>query len=223
MGHNELPDVADDYHELELPDVTLFGVDTINFPSLQRAAMMCELEIKFGAVRLLCGGIEHSEEAYSKFIIQDLHTQFFTSHVLIFQADGYVLNASAWNPEWLQYDYIGATWGYKDGMNVGNGGFSLRSKRLMKIVSELAEYPYHPEDHVICRQLRHTLENAGMRFAPEEVANQFSIEAYGVEKWDGANKYNGQFGFHGWNVDFGSLHNAPVKTKKYDVSKKRFV
>ncbi len=225
MGHNqEQADTAADYYEKELPDVTLFGLDSQAPERLKYAAEICQLEIKFGHVALLHDRSIDSKEKYSEFIIRHLHTQFVTSHILVIQHDGYILNPEAWRDEWLEWDYIGATWVYKDGMNVGNGGFSLRSRRLMKFIAEeIQPHYYHPEDHVICRIYRKHLENNGFKFAPEEVANQFSIEAYGTDKLEGANCYSGQFGFHGWGVDFGNLPNAPRRPKTYSNKLKKFV
>lgn len=65
-----------------------------------------------------------SKEEYSRYCIKELHKQVQTDFMLVIQWDGYVLNANAWNPEWLKYDWIGAPWEwYTDGMQVGNGGF----------------------------------------------------------------------------------------------------
>jgi glycosyltransferase involved in cell wall biosynthesis len=223
MGHGkELPDVAEGFNELELLDVTLIGVDTNHYADLQYAAMISQLNIKFGDVQLLGpNNIDISnKEEYNRFIIKDLYKYVSTPYMLIIQGDGYVLNYEAWSNHFFKHDYIGATWVYKDGMNVGNGGFSLRSTGLMAYVSAHAT-EYYPEDHVICRLMRPELEKIGYRFAPEEVANRFSIEAYSTDKLEGANKYTGQFGFHGWHVDYtdsGLLH---VPTKPQTMLQKR--
>lgn len=137
-------------------------------------------------------------EGYSEFCIKNMAEHVDTDHVLIIHPDGYILNPSAWSNDFLQYDYIGATWWYKDNKNVGNGGFSLRSKKLLDILANLDLDRYHPEDDIICRGIRPYLDEQGIKFAPEEVANRFSIEAYGVQD----NRYNGAFGFHGKHVDF---------------------
>lgn len=230
LGHNELPDTADDFYDLHLPDVTLIGVDCFRFDLLKRAAHISSLGIKFGATKLITyhhGDGDNpfiktisypisNKEQYSEFVIKHIAEYVNTSHMLIIQSDGFVLNPNAWDDSWLQYDYIGATWLYKDGMNVGNGGFSLRSKKLMSIMSTFDIRNFHPEDSVICRLYRSKLEDMGIKFAPEEVANKFSIEAYGSSLIEGANKYSGQFGFHGYNVDFSTANNIIIKpTKKW--------
>lgn len=200
MGHNhQEPDRAGDFKFLTLPDVTLFGIDAHDPEGIVRAGKISQRDIEFGAVKIITERLFSGREAYSKFIMKDLDRYINTSHVLIIHADGYVLNWKAWRNEWLQYDYIGATWWYKDNMNVGNGGFSLRSKKLQHILATNDIEYLHPEDHHICRTYRKSLEeNFGIKFAPEEVANQFAIEGYNSPD----NAYNNQFGFHGFHVDF---------------------
>lgn len=202
MGHdNEIPDYSHDFKTLHLPDVTLFGIDAHDPEGLKRAAEISQIDINFGAVNIITERLFSGREAYSKWIIENLCDQFTTSHVLIIHPDGYVLNPQQWQDSWLQYDYIGAVWEWYDSHQVGNGGFSLRSKRLCLAVQELYRSGViteaHPEDDVICRQHRKQLEDMGMRFAPVDVARQFSIEA-----WRNPRPVaDTQFGFHGRNLD----------------------
>lgn len=195
MNHTEQPDVADDFYYWDLPDVTLIGVDS-NPGRLKKAADKCTKWIKFGAVKLITHSIT-SKEQYSDFCIKDLYKHVDTSHMLICQHDGYVNNWQAWDNDWLQYDYIGAPWHYNDGMAVGNGGFSLRSRRLMEIVaSDRNITQHHPEDHHICRTYRPYLESKyGIKFAPIEVAEKFSFEGY----LQPGKVLKDQFGVHGVN------------------------
>lgn len=198
MGHTG-GDFAQDFKMLSLPDVTLFGIDAHDPAGITRAAEISQRDIDFGNVKIITERLFSGREAYSRFILKDLAKYIETSHVLIIHADGYVINWEAWDNSWLQYDYIGATWWYKDNMNVGNGGFSLRSKRLQDILAaqNIPDEYLHPEDHCICRIYRESLErDFGIKFAPEEVANKFSIEAYNTP----ANRYVNSFGFHGVHV-----------------------
>jgi glycosyltransferase involved in cell wall biosynthesis len=209
MGHNEPPDVADDFYNLLLPNVTLIGVDCIDINRLIRAATISTKDIQFGDVKLL-SSFQHdkgtmikrlqTKQEYSEFVMKELYKYVKTDYALIFQYDGYVLNWQAWDNEFLNYDYVGATWWYKDGMNVGNGGFSLRSRKLLQILANDTKITnYHPEDDIICRVHRPYLENEyGIKFAPEEIANKFSIEAYNSPD----TLYKGQFGYHGHYVRF---------------------
>lgn len=217
MGHGgggEEPDTADDFKPLSLPQVTLFGADGKDTARLRLAAHISEENIQFGAVYLIGKDSPwelNSIEAYSEFMIKYLDQVIHTSHALVIQHDGYVLNWEAWKDEWLEYDYIGAPWWYKDGKNVGNGGFSLRSKKLIRILAidpkiELT----HPEDHHICRTYRPYLEKEyGIKFAPEEVAKEFSIEG-----WKGDRNYKGQFGFHGHAV---KKPKSPIETNQKEM------
>lgn len=198
MGHSgvgkEAPDTADDFKPLSLPNVTLICVDT-NPERVKAPLEECTRYINFGAVKVISDVPIKSKEQYSKFCIQQLYKYVDTEFMLIFQWDGYVKNWKAWDNDFLNYDYIGATWWYKDGMNVGNGGFSLRSRKLMQIVAQDPHIrQFHPEDDAICRKYRRFLEvKHGIKFAPEEVAKRFSIEGYKQAKTSWTN----EFGFHG--------------------------
>lgn len=206
MNHNEEMDVAADFCQLSLEDVTLIGATGSDLPGLIKAADISCRDIKFGAVRLLSHlpsndprviSIEPllSKEAYNEFIVRKLHKYVDTPYLLIIQSDGYVLNWKAWNDVFLKYDYIGASWWFKDGMNIGNGGFSLRTKALMQHAAKVMVATY-PEDQQICRLQRGKFDE--FQFAPAEVADRFSIEAHNTP----AQGYNGAFGFHGYNVDY---------------------
>lgn len=206
--------------KLPLKDVTLVGADCFDVTRLVKAVDVSCSGIDFGAVKIFSdqgnderiikiGRIANKAE-YSVFIMKFLAQYIDTSHLLIVQHDGFVLNADAWNDKWLQYDYIGAPWMWYTEKNVGNGGFSLRSKRLHTILAtdpniipqnEPRVTTNKEEDHCICRIYRNYLEaKYKIKFAPIEVAEKFSIEAWSVTP--PGNKYNGQFGFHGRSVDF---------------------
>lgn len=197
MGHVG-GDVACDYYDLELPTVTLFGIDAHDPEGLKRAAEISQKHIKFGAVEIITDhDYFRGREGYSEFIIKRLNEFVETDHVLIIHSDGYPVNYKAWDNKFLEYDYGGATWWYKDNMNVGNGGFSLRSKKLLEICAKLEDDNFHPEDSYLCRTIRTWLEKEhDVKFMPEEMANRFSIEAYGTID----QSYNGAFGFHGFHV-----------------------
>jgi hypothetical protein len=89
------------------------------------------------------------------------------------------------------YDYCGALWNERDGLNNGNGGFSWRSKKLCEALGkdEIIEI-YTPEDVSICRIYRRYLEgNYGFKWATDEIAEVFSFELKEPK--------NKTFGFHG--------------------------
>jgi Protein of unknown function (DUF5672) len=114
-----------------------------------------------------------------------------TSHALNIQYDGWVLDASRWRDEFLEYDYIGAPWPWHPNRRVGNGGFSLRSTKLLRFLRDhMDEFPLtqRPEDDLLCRVYRPALEAHGFRWAPERLARQFSFER---------DTPRPAFGFHG--------------------------
>lgn len=178
---------------LLLPDVTVVAITTRDYGETI-AAIKKTLEQITPARTIFFSDVVYAGEdfeciqigkmnwlEYNRFVICELHKYIQTSHILLIQHDGYVLDASAWTDEFLKYDYIGAPWGYKDGRNVGNGGFSLRSKKLHFIIAHASLIQengvFAPEDEVICRLYRKILEeNYGIKFAPEDLADRFSFE-----------------------------------------------
>src|ERR1041385_6587322 len=132
---------------------------------------------------------------YTSFCMRQMPARISTRFVLIVQWDGYVVDPTAWRPEFTRYDYIGSVTLHvePDGERkwiVGNGGFCLRSRRLLDVLPILPIVPGLPEDLIICHTFRTTLErDHGIRFAPEKVANRFSFEQ----------RRTGEptFGFHG--------------------------
>ena len=131
-----------------------------------------------------------SRADYSRFMLQDLAEHITTTHALCIQWDGFVLKGSAWDPRFLEWDYIGAVWPhFRDGHNVGNGGFSLRSRRLLLACRDLSFNPHDGEDVIVCRLNRPQLEERGIQFAPEAVARKFAYER--------TQPTGEEFGFHG--------------------------
>jgi len=190
---------------IELPNVTVIIVDTKNYAGAIHAIKKTLEQIKPAETIWFTdrGGFDlpgvtispiapiKSKADYSRFIIKGLAQAFKTSHCLVIQHDGYVINGDAWDNEFLKYDYIGAPWLYQDERNVGNGGFSLRSLTLQTALwqddsIEIVE----PEDEIIGRLYRRHLEYKwDIKFAPEYVAHRFSYELH--------EPYGKTFGFHG--------------------------
>lgn len=177
-----------------LPHVTLVIVDTVNY-ALAIKAINKSLEqitparvVFFTDIGMNLPGIDvinikhlYSKDDYSQFMIKELGKyKFTTSHMLVIQADGYVLDGDQWTDEFLKYDYVGSPWLYIDGRNVGNGGFSLRSVELHKFLAtdEFIQC-YNNEDDVICRMYRGYLEKKyHCTFAPEKLAHRFAFELH---------------------------------------------
>lgn len=102
-------------------------------------------------------------------------------YCLIVQHDGMAINSDAWTNDFYNYDFIGAqSWKFLNPPVVGNGGFSMRSRKLMQALKQMSIPPDHNndgEDAQICRYYRDDLQqNYGIKFAPAHVADRFSIE-----------------------------------------------
>jgi hypothetical protein len=122
-----------------------------------------------------------------------------TDYALVVHLDGYIVHPEKWDSAWLEYDYIGAPWPHQE-VGVGNGGFCLKSRRLMNRVASLP-WQDMPGDLLICSYYRQTLVREGYRFAPVSVAAQFSVE-HPVPETPSAT-----FGFHGdWNYPKWTTH-----------------
>ncbi len=174
---------------IKLPDVTLICLTNKDFEGHKHAIDMSCDGIEFGAVKIIWDEKCTSIDEWNRKIIQDLHKYVDTSHALLIHADGYVINPELWNPDWLNYDYIGAPWplpqddySYRDEdgelQRVGNS-ISLRSKKLMELVATREWKPYFGntnEDGFISCHNRKWLEFNGCTFAPLDVAIHFSRE-----------------------------------------------
>ena len=190
-------------------DVTLICIDSIDTKRADRALGFCCEKIPFKHFKLLTSlPIEKPWHVsipydalnmfmvlnyYSDFCIRHLWKYFETSHCLIVQHDGWIVNPAAWRDEWLEYDYIGCVseWS-EEGVTGkgGNGGFSLRSRRLMELAARIADET-HEEDvilsHARPRGRRDDFESAGLKFAPNSVQRLWGYDAQ---------YYRGEFGHH---------------------------
>lgn len=202
MGHGsaEDMDVAWDFPRLKLPSVTLIGADSYFPEGLLAASEVCQRHIEFGAVKMLTEPLFSGREAYSKFCLTEMYKYVDTEHFLIIHPDSMVVNPWAWDDKWLQYSLIGADWPWlPERESCGNGGFSLRSRKMMEYVATLKLDRYHEEDVVLC-ELRPHLEEKGFKFAPRSECRKFSMEAWGWDYMEAGRNYAGQFGYHGSNI-----------------------
>lgn len=166
---------------------------------------------------------EFSYEDYNRFMIEGMNQYIDTDFILHIQYDGFILNPKAWDDKFLEYDYIGALWPVDldddpqvtESTRVGNGGFTLRSKKLLNILATKYKYDNslskywnkpHNEDALICRKWRPELEKQGIKFAPPDVAAKFSIEYEHQKEYEGQTfkdvKSIKTFGFHYKNIKF---------------------
>ncbi len=207
---------------LSLPNVTLLAVSSVELEGTDLALRISSHDIEFGHIKFLCSEDWVSSDpkiqtlkiprldfiGYSRFILCDLVRYVDTPYCLVIQADGFVLNANQWRSEFFDYDYIGAPWPYDLKLgnipldltknSVGNGGFSLRSKKLLdetaKINFDYLSLPTASEDLIVCHFLYDQMIGAGINFPSPELAAQFSIESPTASY--GQNPQTA-FGFHG--------------------------
>ena len=132
---------------------------------------------------------------HSRICLNDVPDLVETNWALYVQYDGFPTQPQFWSDEFLEYDYIGAPWQTKEpGWDVGNGGFSLRSRKLMDLAKLIKQNKFGPdlewlEDQLICVTHRRWLMGNGVKFAPKELADKFSHEH--------PTGYAESFGFHG--------------------------
>jgi hypothetical protein len=191
-----------------LGNVSLVCVES-RYPALARFAIdRCLMQATFKECLLLTPLIHElpdyirqvvippigSIEAYSDFMVRGLGDYFSGSHVLVIQWDSFIVRGDLWDPRFLDYDYIGAPWPHRP-VGVGNGGFSLRSRKLVDALRHIAMPATHPEDYVICEAHGEELSSRyGIRFAPLEVARQFAYE--GIVPAAPTFGFHGIFNFH---------------------------
>ncbi len=193
---------------LSLPHVTLLCADCLNGERAVVALERSKLGVEFGGVKLLTSekiaaqfqGYPHLETVppinsindYSAFCIKEIHKYCPTTHFLLVQHDGCVLNPEAWEHAWNNYDYIGPLFEQElpvTAESVGTGGFSYRSKRLAALCSQLTpawdgsnsyngydgKNNWGHEDGVICKYLRRALTSQNLVFGTPEVAAKFAF------------------------------------------------
>ncbi|MBN9563114.1 MAG: hypothetical protein J0H14_20675 [Alphaproteobacteria bacterium] len=187
-----------------IPNTTLCLIDTryhrLSERAARRCAECCEFERRLyfsdrpwdldGFVFHRVAPLESIHE-YNRLIVRGLADHIDTDHVLVVQYDGFIAEPECWSHDFLDYDYIGAPWPQFDTHNVGNGGFSLRSRRLLTVLRDMkVELDGRAEDVAICQVWRNRLEqHHGIRFAPADVARRFSYES--------GPYFGPSFGFHG--------------------------
>jgi hypothetical protein len=195
---------------IQLPHVDLVAMDGVDGKRLIKAVTSTLRDLKFRRVLLWAPEpveelkavvdeyryFKSDYEGWNRFMVKELWKYIPNGFCLFIHHDGYVLNGKAWRDAFMNFDYIGAPWWYNDGINVGNGGFSFRSKKFLDVSNEFEWDRYHPEDHRLIREHGHIMQAKGIKFAPEIMASKFALEAN--RKW--GRVWNGQFGFHNVNI-----------------------
>lgn len=170
---------------LDLPGITLVAVYNICHELTLAAVDECLRRARFGDVKLFTDvplgrdviPIKQGFDAFAWATHYEVPKHIKTSHILSVQWDSWIVNPEAWRSEFLDYDYIGAPWWYQR-YNVGNSGFTIRSKRLIDFIAANRDrFPIRePEDDVLCRTYRPLLESFGFRWPSTQVAARFAFE-----------------------------------------------
>ncbi len=189
---------------LRLPEVTLILLSGIGYR--QRANVHAlnysQKEIEFGAVKYIQLGEIKDIDSWSRAAIYELPKYVETEYCLLIHENGFVVNPQSWNPEWLNYDFIGSPWplpqdsiSYRDEegniVRVGNS-VSIRSKKLLDLAATREwkpYYGYYNEDGFITCHNRRWLEKNGCTFAPLESAKHFGRELDIPENQDVQNPF----------------------------------
>ena len=190
---------------LDLPTVTLLAVDTADPALALRALQRSASAIRFARVLLLTAnepsdcaideGVEVRPirpialgQSYSDFVLRQLTDHVETPHALLVRWDGYVVNPDAWDPRFLNCDYISAKSSRQsDGLRVANGVFSLISRKLLRD----AGLPSTEAEGVTIGHARRAMleRKHGIVFADEALADRFAFDL--------AYPSGGPFGFQG--------------------------
>jgi hypothetical protein len=206
---------------LELPDVTLVLIDNVAqelsaisvWNALQKIEPKETLIFSHKPTFDLPGlkWVKPAAESWVETLWKEVPKFIETSHYLVLQWDSGVLNPEAWNPDFLRFDYIGAPWPWHKTYSVGNGGFSLRSKRLGETLANMptAVVPTGiNEDDYLCRHMQsYLVKTHGFKWASAAVASYFSIEHGNLI----ADAY--PFGFH-------DCRNWPFVLEKADLNRR---
>jgi Protein of unknown function (DUF5672) len=193
---------------LDLSRVTLLFVETQAHAITKRVIDDCLTKATFGDVLVYSDKpelipITGSRSRYEivpffpdkveagKFYYSAAMAKVETDFALMLEWDGGIYDPSKWKPEFFNYDYIGAPWNMRrnEQCTVGNGGFTLMSKRFGHFICENAEKYPACTDMDVCRNRRQFYDEAGFRWPDRELASYFS--------WELGQRNPDHFGFHG--------------------------
>lgn len=155
-----------------------------------------------------------SHRQYNDFCLR-LNNYSDNQYILIVQNDSFITNADIWTDEFLNYDYIGAPWTEKQATEwgipnrVGNGGFSLRSKKFLEYSSQFKDCGGANEDGFLTNFTLPYSNNFGIKYAPVDIAYRFSVELPNQNDVYDPDKH---FGFHGNHLY--DVAEKYIKTKK---------
>lgn len=214
---------------MQLKNIDLIGIDT-NHPQLAiDSLLISSRDIEFGRIVLFtCADKSEFDQEqvkniefihidrfkeyidYSTFCLR-LADYLHNDYVLITHYDSFIINPELWTDEFLKWDYTGAPWAqvhckaWGNLVNpVGNGGFCLRSRKMLEFSARFMSTNGNNEDGFLTNVKLDFAIRSGIRFAPVELAYRFSV--HHLEDVGGVFEPEKYFGFHG-------MHNFPISLR----------
>lgn len=197
---------------IKLSNVDLIIIDCLNINKALSVLCHCSEMIEFGSSKIFShikpfDIPEHIEfikidqldsiEKYSDFCLK-LNLFISNDYVLLIQTDGFILNPELWNDKFLDYDYIGSPFpNFGDLPNdIGNGGFSLRSKKFLNYATTFETTNGQAEDMFLTVDHYKDALDYGINFPDLQIALKFA-SSYDLPQYK-INHYqqNEHFGFH---------------------------
>ena len=206
-------------------NITLVGIDGLGteYESYITIFDLCSRELNFfKKILFTCADISPvdgidiikipklSYKDYQLFCLNGVAKHIKTDYALFIQSDGFINDGKNWTNEFLEYDYVAQPWLHDTIPNrfpwvsspeesVGEGGFSLRSKKLLDLISSLGEEQLKQyvnsganEDIVISVILRKYLKQSGCKICPPDLGKKFCA---GINNFN-LSKLDTSFGFH---------------------------
>lgn len=190
---------------LDLSNVTLVIVATRGHAISRIAVSECLQRANFGDVLIYTNDKERvgpfdaryydvpdwpNKNEAGRFYYSEAMAKVETPYALLIEWDGGIRDVTKWRSDFFDYDYIGAPWVVSDNNKVGNGGFTLMSKRLGDFIcANRAKYPCLT-DFDVCRRWRQTFEReGGFKWPDASVAADFA--------WELGPRSPNNFGYHG--------------------------
>ena len=141
----------------------------------------------------------YSRNGYSDFCLR--LTNYCNNDFLLYtQNHAFIINPECWDNKYLEYDYIGAPWTSKMIMSwnminrVGNGAFSLRSKKFLDFSNQFSSCEGWNEDGYLTNFRLKDALSSFIKFPDADLAFKFSCESLEINQiFDPKN----HFGFHG--------------------------
>lgn len=114
-----------------------------------------------------------------------------TDFALMLEWDGGIFDPKMWHDEFFDFDYIGAPWPdrHTNPHSVGNGGFTLMSKRLGHFIIQNTARHSVATDMDVARKHRGFYEENGFKWPEPDLASFFS--------WELGPRNPDHFGYHG--------------------------